>query len=168
MPRLRPATAADVDALTDTLLEGVATYASFAPEGWSLPAQAGAREVLVTRLGISGTWCLIAEDDAGPLGHVAFLPAIHTQPPTGDSRLAHLWMLFLRERAWGTGLATDLLRRAVGEARMRGYTHLRLYVAVGQDRARHFYEREGWAPVGEPLPESPLGLPIIEYRRALG
>lgn len=167
MTRTRIATAADADALTATMLEGIATYAAFAPAGWSPPPPGVTRGTVLTRMGVCGTWCLVAEDGEGPLGHVAFLPAVHTQPPTGDSRLAHLWMLFARERAWGTGLATDLLRRAVAEGRLRGYRDMRLFVAVGQARARRFYEREGWAPAGPPLEETSLGLPLLEYRRPL-
>ena len=51
-------------------------------------------------------------------------------------------------------------------AREEGFRAMRLFVATGQARARRFYEREGWRAVAE-MPESPLGLPLIEYRRDL-
>jgi len=43
---------------------------------------------------------------------------------------------------------------------------VRLFVAVGQARARRFYTREGFIAVGEPF-EFGLGLPALEYQRAL-
>ena len=165
--QMRPATAADADALTELMLEGIATYAAFAPAGWSPPAPSETRPAIATRLGVSGTWCLIAEDEFGPVGDVAFLPALHAYPPTGDSRLAHFWMLFVRERAWGAGVAAELLRRAAWEARRRGYAEMRLFVAAGQARARRFYEREGGAEVTEPFDEERIGLPILECRMRL-
>jgi hypothetical protein len=42
---------------------------------------------------------------------------------------------------------------------------MRLFVAVGQARARRFYTREGFIEVGEPF-EFGLGLPAIEYQRS--
>jgi hypothetical protein len=43
---------------------------------------------------------------------------------------------------------------------------MRLFVAVGQARARRFYTREGFVAVGEPF-EFGLGLPSLEYQRRL-
>ena len=43
---------------------------------------------------------------------------------------------------------------------------MRLFVPVGQARARRFYTREGFVVVGEPF-EFGLGLPVIEYQRSL-
>ena len=165
--RMRLAGPADADVLTEMMLEGIATYAAFAPAGWSPPEASETRPAIAARLGISGTWCLLAEDAEGPAGHVAFLPAVHARPPTGDSRLAHFWMLFVRERAWGSGVAAGLHQRAVWEARRRGYSHLRLFVAAGQARARRFYAREGWIEVTEPFDEERIGLPILECRMPL-
>jgi GNAT superfamily N-acetyltransferase len=81
--------------------------------------------------------------------------------------LAHLWMLFIREPWWGTGLASRLLALAVEEAGARGYDAMRLYTPAGQARARAFYEREGWAIAGEAMFEPMLGLELVEYRRPL-
>ncbi len=168
MPTLRLATVADAPVIADLMLAGMATYSAFAPAGWAPPARADELARIAARMAVSGTWCLLAEEDGAPLGHVAFLPGPHARPPTGDSRLAHLWMLFVAERAWGTGLATELLRRAVREARLRGYAHMRLFSAARQGRARRFYERQGWSLAGEAFDDPALGLAIVEYRLELG
>jgi hypothetical protein len=43
---------------------------------------------------------------------------------------------------------------------------MRLFVPVGQERARRFYTREGFIAVGEPF-DPGLGLPMLEYQRSL-
>ena len=51
-------------------------------------------------------------------------------------------------------------------AAAHGFTVMRLYVAVGQARARRVYTREGFVAVGEPF-DFGLGLPTLEYQRHL-
>jgi len=74
--------------------------------------------------------------------------------------------MFARPAHWGTGLAPDLLARAVVAARERGFTAMRLFTPAGQARARRFYEREGWSLVRE-FDDDRLGLRVAEYRREL-
>ena len=66
-------------------------------------------------------------------------------------------------RAWRTRLHAA----AVDEARARGFTAMRLFTPGGQERARRFYEREGWSLVRPPAFDERIGLEIAEYRRAL-
>jgi predicted GNAT family N-acyltransferase len=56
--------------------------------------------------------------------------------------------------------------RARKAAAARGFSEMRLFVVTGQARARRFYEREGFAAVGEPF-DPGMGLPTLIYRRAL-
>jgi putative acetyltransferase len=160
---LRPATADDAPALLGAMLEGFETYRSFAPPGWEpTPVPLGAmRERIVS----SAAWMLVAEDD-GLAGHVGFLASAESGHPDPDPELAHLWQLFVRRAQWGSGLATDLLARAIDEARARGFARMRLFTPAGQARARRFYEREGWRLVRE-FDEPRLGLDMAEYRRDL-
>jgi GNAT superfamily N-acetyltransferase len=81
--------------------------------------------------------------------------------------LAHLWMLFIREPWWGSGLARRLHAMAIAEAAGQGYRGMRLYTPAGQARARAFYEREGWATDGVARFEPMLALDLVEYRRGL-
>jgi GNAT superfamily N-acetyltransferase len=158
--RYRSASRDDAPALAHTLHLGFASYREWAPRGWVPPPPQlhliGIRE----RLPREDAWCLLAEDESEPAGHVALLSA-------GEPGLAHLWMLFVREPWWGTGLASELLGRATAEASARGYATFRLQTPVGQARARRFYEREGWTLHGEPVYEPSLALDLVEYRRPL-
>jgi GNAT superfamily N-acetyltransferase len=159
--RIRTATLADAPVLADTVAEGFAGYRAFAPPGWSPPPLVIERARIEELLPKPDAWCLLALDDVAPAGHVALLAA------RGIPDLAHLWMLFVRERWWGTGLATRLLGRAVHEATARGYGAMRLYTPAEHGRARAFYEREGWTSDGVVTHEPMLGLDLVEYRRSL-
>jgi ribosomal protein S18 acetylase RimI-like enzyme len=162
---IRPATADDAAALLGLMTEGFEGYRSFAPEGWE--PEMPTVERVAGRLAAPTTFCLVAEDDDGaPAGHVGFLPAELAGHSGAEPGLAHLWQLFVRPPSWGTGLATDLLARAVAEARRRRFAVMRLFTPAGQARARRFYEREGFALVDERV-DGRLRLEIVEYRRAL-
>ena len=162
--RIRQATPDDAPALLALMLEGVETYKEFAP-AWEpqMPPEDAFRE----RLSLESHWCAIATDDDGDaLGHSAFLDSADSGHPDPEPGLAHFWQLFVRPSQWGTGLASDLMTRAVDAARERGYTTMRLFTPSGQARARRFYEREGFDLARE-FDDDRLGLRVVEYRRAL-
>ena len=73
----------------------------------------------------------------------------------------------MRPPWWGSGLATRLNGLAVGEAAGRGFARMRLHTPAGNERARAFYEREGWSTDGVPIAEPLLGIDLVEYRRDL-
>ena len=152
----------DVADLAATVAEGFETYRRWAPRGWDPPAPmiqlAGIRD----RLTDHGVVCLLAEGrDGEPAGHVEYLPA------RDERGVAHLLMLFVRERWWGTGLASDLLRLATDGARGEGYGSMRLNTPAEHVRARRFYEREGWHVASAASYEPSLGLTLVTYRRSL-
>lgn len=156
--RYRTATAADAEALAETVAEGVAEYRAFAPAGW----QPAGHPVEFDET----SWTLLAEAEGAPAGHVAFRPASLHRYADPDPRLAHLGALFVRAGFRGSGVAAELLRRAAAEAASQDYARGRLFVAAGYARARRFYEREGWAAAGEPFAEPAWGgLELVEYRR---
>jgi GNAT superfamily N-acetyltransferase len=165
---IRPATVADVPALSETVRQGFEGYRAFLPRGWEPPTEEFEVARITERLGLDDTWCQIAFDGSAVAGHVAFLAA---REQTDDRPiipgLAHLWMLFIREPWWGSGLAPHLLRRAVSEATEQGYDAMRLFTPAGQARARAFYEREGYLVDGDPHWEPMLALDLVEYRREL-
>ncbi len=154
------ATIADIDVLAHTMREGFGTYRSFAPPGWAPPPIALDRARIADRLPRSDAWCLLAEEAGAPAGHVALLDDC-------EPGIAYLWMLFVREPWRGTGLARRLHGLAVAEAVGRGSKAMRLVTPARHERARAFYEREGWQLAGQPTWEPMLALDIIEYRRAL-
>lgn len=166
--RIRPATPADADALAEVVVEGMATYREFAPASWTPPDRLELALGIAIRLrgAEQSTWVGVDREDA-IAGQVAYLPAMSSRKPAGDPHCAHLNQLFVRPVWWGTGLATRLLALAIGDAVARGFTTMRLFTPAEQARARRFYEREGFAVRGEPEFEPPLGLTLVEYRRAL-
>jgi GNAT superfamily N-acetyltransferase len=166
--QIRPSGVADAAVLSETVREGFEGYRAFLPAGWEPPASEFEEARITERLGLGDTWCRIAFDGADVAGHVAFLAA---REQTGGRAvipgLAHLWMLFIREPWWGSGLAPHLLALAVSEARDRGYGAMRLFTPAGQGRARAFYEREGFAIHRGPFWEPMLAFDLVEYRREL-
>jgi GNAT superfamily N-acetyltransferase len=158
---LRPATVADADAMTETLAIGFDGYREFAAHGWQPPDAHTDPELarLRERLGATTTWAVIAEDGGLAAGHAGFFP----QP--GVVASAHLWQLFVRPAWWGTGLATELLARAIEAAVEQGYRRMRCYTPRDHARARRFYEREGFTHTEWEGLEEPLGLVLVEYVR---
>jgi len=164
----RPATAADAERMVAITVEGFESYRCFAPEGWAPPPASAEGERLMTLLGEDHVWYLVAEHHGELVGHVGFLPAERLSfARVDDPRLAHFRQLFVTRGHWGTGLARRLHAAALGEARGRGYTAMRLFTPAAQSRARRFYEREGWSLARPPAFDERIGLEIAEYRRAL-
>jgi GNAT superfamily N-acetyltransferase len=165
---IRRATLDDVPVLAETVRQGFATYAAFSPRGWEPPPSEIESIGISERLSLPDAWCVIAHDGPEVAGHVAFIAARDaggTREPIPG--LAHLWMLFIREPWWGSGLAVRLHGMAIAEAGTQGYRAMRLYTPVGQARARAFYEREGWSTDGVARFEPMLALELVEYRRGL-
>jgi GNAT superfamily N-acetyltransferase len=164
---LRTGVPRDAERIADVLAEGFEGYRSIAPPGWQPPDPRAELGRLRAFLAIDDVWCLVAEAEDALAGHVAIMPArIHPQP-SADDAMAHFWQLFVREPWWGTGLATALHAEAVREAGARGFTSMRLFTPAAQARARRFYEREGWTPAGDPVDDLDIGMPLVEYRRAI-
>jgi GNAT superfamily N-acetyltransferase len=164
---LRPAVPSDADQIAALLIEGFEGYRSFAPPGWEPPDTNAELHRLRDFLANDEVWCLVAEQDGDPAGHVAVMPARLHPHPSHDDGMAHFWQLFVRPRWWGTGLARELHAEALREAGSRGFTSMRLFTPAAQARARRFYEREGWTAAGEPLEDLDFGMPLVEYRRAI-
>jgi GNAT superfamily N-acetyltransferase len=165
---IRPATLADVPVLAETVRQGFAGYAAFSPPGWAPPPSEMERAVIAERLPQPDAWCMLAHEGDAPAGHVALVAARErTEERALIPGLAHLWMLFVREPWWGTGLAARLLSLATAEAAARGYEAMRLYTPAGQARARRFYERERWSTDGAERYEPMLALSVVEYCRDL-
>jgi GNAT superfamily N-acetyltransferase len=164
---LRTAVPSDADQIAALLIEGFEGYRSFAPPGWDPPDANAELYRLGDFLGNDEVWCLVAERDGEPAGHVAIMPARLHPRPSGDEGMAHLWQLFVRPRWWGTGLATELHAEALCEASSRGFTAMRLFTPAAQARARRFYEREGWTAASDPIDDADFGMPLVEYRRAI-
>ena len=157
----------DAEGLARLFHQGMGTYRSFAPDGWEPPRVEQEAAALATLLPDERVWCFAAIEDGTILGQVMILPADSSRRPVDEPALAHLRNLFVDESQWGSGLARTLHDAAVDAARERAYSRMRLYTPVRHRRARRFYEREGWAAVGDGFVDLDFGLELVEYRYAL-
>jgi GNAT superfamily N-acetyltransferase len=165
---LRRAGVEDAETIHDTVEIGFRSFRAWAGRQYDPPPQAMELERIREGLGRPSTWALLAHSGGEPAGHVAITQARERAEPRADiPGLCHLWMLFVRPRWWGSGLAGRLNALAVEQAAERGYEAMRLHTPAGHLRARAFYEREGWRTDAVLLPEPLLGLDLVEYRRDL-
>jgi ribosomal protein S18 acetylase RimI-like enzyme len=65
-----------------------------------------------------------------------------------DTATAELWGLYLDPAHWGAGHGRTLHTEALDVARASGTTAATLWVLTTNQRARNFYERQGWAADG--------------------
>ncbi len=164
---IRIAVPDDAAALAGTTRLGFESYRDWAPEGWRPPPHSLEIRSIRERLRADTTWCAMALDaDGEPAGHVGITHASERERPhVRIEGRAHLWMLFVRPRWWGSGLAARLHALGLEEAARQGYETIRLYTPSGAGRARAFSEREGWELAGRAFAEPLLGLDLVEYRR---
>jgi GNAT superfamily N-acetyltransferase len=163
----RAATVDDAEAMVAVTAEGFSGYRSFAPPGWVPPSASEELERLRYLLTDDEVWYRVAEHESELVGHVGFLPARLSFARLDDHGLVHFRQLFVRTAHWGTGLGTALHAAAIAEARARSFSAMRLFTPARQQRARRFYEREGWSLARPPAFDERIGLEIAEYRRAL-
>jgi GNAT superfamily N-acetyltransferase len=156
----------DIDEMANLVADSFLDYRAFAPADWQPPTASQQIRVLRGWIADPDFWGELATDDRALVGHATFIPARHSFQAAPDPALAHLGHLFVKPRYWGSGVAAQLLARATTAATGHGFAAMRLFVPVGQGRARRFYTREGFIAVGEPF-DFGLGLPVLEYQRPL-
>jgi GNAT superfamily N-acetyltransferase len=103
------------------------------------------RAVLTPPLGQRGTW--VAEETGADaegrriVGYSSFGPCRDEDAAEGTGEL---YALYVSKERWGTGLARELLARALADLAARALLPVALWVLTGNARARRFYEREGF------------------------
>jgi ribosomal protein S18 acetylase RimI-like enzyme len=122
--------------------------------GMSLPARLAQWE----RILAAGQSDVFVATDDGIVGFVS----------TGDSRdadaEAELYAIYVLPGAWGSGAGAALMRAGLAAMRARASGDAVLWVLEDNPRARHFYEREGWALDGERKEDEYLGIRVAEVR----
>ena len=88
----------------------------------------------------------VAEMDRSLAGFIELAPQKLPYETAGPS--IELRRLYLRSNAHGRGIADELMKWALQEAVARGAAEMILSVYVENHRARRFYERYGFEPVG--------------------
>jgi GNAT superfamily N-acetyltransferase len=88
----------------------------------------------------------VAEVDGEPIGFAKLGPAdLPVETPAGTMELRQIYVL----KPWqGQGVAQQLYEWTESTARSRGAAHLQLTVYIENHRARRFYDRRGFVPVG--------------------
>ncbi|MGC4112392.1 MAG: GNAT family N-acetyltransferase [Nocardioides sp.] len=144
---LRPATAADADALAALERDTNVVALAHVFPGVDYPYDE-VRQRWLTLLADPS----VRVEVAGPPGRLDLYLAWDAGPPW---RLRHLGV---RPESWGQGLARRAVERATGVRR--------LWVLRDNARARGFYEHLGWAPTGrEQVAEWPPYPVEVEYAR---
>jgi diamine N-acetyltransferase len=89
---------------------------------------------------------ILAEDEGELAGYVKLgPPELPVETPPETIELCQLYVL----KAWhGSGVAAALMDRALEVVRRKRARHVQLSVYVDNHRARRFYERYGFRPVG--------------------
>jgi GNAT superfamily N-acetyltransferase len=146
--RIRPAAHVDLDGLAD--LERSANLAAlahvFPPDRYPFPfdaVRARWRDVLTDpdcRVDVVDQPC-----GRAAAGGASASPALAALVAYDQTRLRHL---AVHPARFGDGLAVTVLRHAEQQLRARGAATARLWVLAANQRARRFYEREGWRPDG--------------------
>ena len=88
----------------------------------------------------------VAEVDRKPVGYVKLGP--FTLPMNAEPGALLLEQLYLMKEHHGSGMAQALMDWAFQEGRRRGSPALYLTVFTDNHRARRFYDRYGFMPVG--------------------
>ena len=83
-----------------------------------------------------GARVLVAELD----GLVGFCHA----GESNDEGWGEVYSIYLLPEVWGRGHGHDLMEAGLGRLRDAGFDQALLWVLEGNDRARRFYERQGW------------------------
>lgn len=123
------------------------------------------------RTGDSAVENLVAEDAAGTVTGWASLGPYRDDEGTGGG-LEHdgeLYAIYLRPDHLGQGVGRALMDVVMERATARGFPRLRLWVLAGNDRARRFYERAGFAADGgaEPFTIAGVDVPEVRYARRM-
>lgn len=136
---IRPATAADVDAVAGILREAAAWLDGTGKSMWQadeLQDDLVAREI--------GSYFLaeVEGEDAGTLKFQLDDPLFWPDIPRGESAFVH--RLALRRKYAGSGLSSEMLQWAVQQARALHKRFLRLDCAADRSRLRAIYENFGF------------------------
>lgn len=108
------------------------------------------------------TW--VAQDQRGCCGVASAGPARSRATGVGE-----LYTLYVSGRVAGSGVGHLLLAYAVAQLKATLHTSAILWVLESNQRARRFYEREGWSHDGARGVEEIAGVEVdvVRYRRAL-
>jgi len=165
--RYRSATPRDATIVGELVAACFATYREFAPRGWRPRSPMQEEGEVYDRLIRGDTHAHLALDDAALAGVTGWMPALSKEDRRPIPGRAHLWLLFIAQAYWGTGLAITLLDWSTTSMQDTGHSTAQLWTPRDSGRARAFYEREGWTTSGATIFNPELGLDLVLYEREL-
>ncbi len=101
----------------------------------------------------------VAERDERLVGFVLEGRARDAGPGVGE-----VWAIYADPNVLGTGVGWELMAHATRRLREQGLGSAILWVVEGNQRARRFYERAGWASDGAVKDEGFAGVVVREVR----
>lgn len=174
---VREMTEDDIDAVAAVRVRGwQSAYVGLVPQAYldamSVREDAARRREFFSR-GLGDVVNLVAEEPAagggtGPevVGWACCGPYRDEDLPSGD---AELYALYVKPERIGTGIGQALLAETLWRLTERGFPRVRLWVLQGNERAKRFYSRAGFAPDGgeESFELAGASVPEVRYVRPL-
>jgi GNAT superfamily N-acetyltransferase len=148
MPTVRPATAADADAIARIQVESWrAAYSGLLPAETIAAFDVAARQQLwrdglsrPPRPGSATFVAAVGEDTVG----FATVGVSQSEAATGE-----LYAIYVHPSSWGHGAGRALIERSEESLRESGFAQALLWVLDGNERAERFYRAAGWERDGE-------------------
>jgi len=100
------------------------------------------------------TELLVARDGDSIVGFVAFG---RCRDEDAVASRAEIWAIYVMPSHWSQGIGSGLWRHARGRLQEQGYESVSLWVLVGNARAVHFYEENGFRVEESSLKEVVIG-----------
>lgn len=158
---IRPATTADAEAIarvdiaswrgaySEILSDSYLSSLDVSERAGRWKAAVAARDVTV----------LVAEDESGIVGFTSVGPS---RDEDAEPRDLEIYAIYLHPRAWGTGVARDLMRTVLDG--LTPGTVVSLWILEGNERAQHFYRRHGFQHDGTERIDDIGGRPVTQLR----
>ncbi|WP_454859175.1 N-acetyltransferase family protein [Promicromonospora soli] len=158
---IRPATTTDAEAIARVdIASWRGAYSEILPDSYlsslDVDERAGLWRTAVTA---RATNVLLAEDEGGPVGFTSIGPSRDEDAEPGDREI---YAIYLHPRAWGTGVARDLMRTVLDS--LAPGTVVSLWILEGNERAQHFYRRHGFQHDGTERIDEIGGRPLKQLR----
>lgn len=142
---IRPATVSDAEAIARVdVASWRGAYSEILPNSYlrSLDVSDRADE-WTAALTAPGARVLVAEDGSSTIGFTSVGPSRDEDAEPGD---LEIYAIYLHPRAWGSGVARDLMRTVLAD--VPNGTPVTLWILEANERAQHFYRRHGFHPDG--------------------
>lgn len=160
---VRPATAADADAIATVHVASLRqAYADVVPgdylDGLDVAARATTwRERLTSPQPGTSTW--VAEEEGRVVAFASLGPSLDED---AERTTLQIYSIYLEPGSWGQGIARELMRTLLAE--VPDGAAVTLWVPEVNERAAHFYRRNGFARDGVERLDDVGGTQLTEVR----